>query len=356
MNYRHFKTDPSSQIKQQPPRCCFVMLGYNNVDLTRHALQLLWQNTDRGQVSILLVDNNSPQPLSELAEELPIDFLRTQKNTGYVGGNNRAAELILQHGATFFQGQFKSEKARPDFICFINNDVLIDEKFGEQLPLFLKQWSENSQLAAAQPALYLDAEYSQLENAGIHYFRTGLARQNRDFSSLREQTLTQLPCNDHNFNHKQLLLLNGACLFLKTTIIEKLVQEKGYVFHPLFFMYGEDVELSLRLLKHDFSFVVETKLKAQHLESGGGSVKSTQSIFYYWRNLLLTLLTTRSTPWILRHMCYLVWGQLVMLGYSFRHGKPFLFLRVYVSGFRSLVSSKFFCHFPTSTHEKIDDK
>lgn len=277
----------------------FIVLGYNNLEVTRETVKRLKSNLSK-EHQILLLDNNSPTNLNPIAKEFPIHYLKSKENLGYAGGNNLAANYALK-------------KFKPNFLCFINNDVLIDKEFGKKLNVELKKWYINQNLVITQPILFLDHNYNKIENAGINYYRTGIARQNRTLRT------------------SQKLLINGACMFIKTSFAEMLFDRQGFIFQPQFFMYAEDVELSLRTKKMGYQTLVDKSLKAQHLESSSLGKDSNTAFFFYWRNLLASILLTRSKKQIFVDLPFIIWGQLILLGLSFKRLKPLMIINVYKS-------------------------
>ncbi len=56
----------------------------------------------------------------------------------------------------------------------------------------------------------------------------------------------------------------GACIVAKRSALVKLLRRDGYIFDPRFFMYKEDIDLSLRLVELGCRLAISAELKADH--------------------------------------------------------------------------------------------
>jgi GT2 family glycosyltransferase len=271
--------------------CVFLVIGYNNVTMTETCIASFRTADER--LSVWLYDNASDPELRGIAEKFGIPYLRSRTNLGFSGGANRAIDWAMRHST-----------AR--VICVVNNDIVASDKFVEALEVELAHFGEESRTAAMTPLLFIDDACKTPENFGVFYYQSGLAFQNRT-GRLDQRTL-----------------LNGAFLFLKTHICRQLVEQDGAVFRPDYFFNAEDVELSLRLLSRGYAIGVNPNLKVQHLGSQSGQHVSTLSFRLSWRNLLWTLLITRSRKELFRDAAAVFAGQLVLLALATGRRQPHL--------------------------------
>jgi GT2 family glycosyltransferase len=153
------------------------------------------------------------------------------------------------------------------------------------------------------PLLFVDDACTRPENFGVFYYQSGLAFQNRTGRLDRRA------------------LLNGAFLFLKTDVCRQLVEQDGAVFRPEYFFNAEDIELSLRLLSRGYALSVNANLNVQHLGSQSAQHVSALSFRLSWRNLVWTLLITRSARELLMDAPHILAGQLVLLALAARRGQ-----------------------------------
>jgi GT2 family glycosyltransferase len=305
------------------PNCVFVIIGYNNSLITQDCVESFLRHVPG--VSLWLYDNASTPTLKPMAEKFGLPYLYSDTNLGFSGGANRAIQWVL-------------DDATVAVVCIVNNDILLSNHFAMTLNAELSAFIADEHLAAMTPLLYLDPHYQKPENFGILYYQSGMAFQNRTGKI------------------KGGVLLNGAFLFLKTAVCERLVREDGFVFRPLYFFNAEDVELSLRLLSRGFKLLVNPNLAVQHLGSQSSRSASKQSFVLAWRNLLWTLFITRSNTQLLRDAPFVIAGQLIQVVLAVLHGHPELFLRVLTETFLhrdQLVSSR--RHFLTLKRREFGD-
>jgi GT2 family glycosyltransferase len=166
------------------------------------------------------------------------------------------------------------------------------------------------------PLLYADRSLSMPENFGVLYYQSGLAFQNR------------------TGRLDQRALLNGAFLFLKTEICRQLMKQDGAVFRPEFFLNAEDIELSLRLLSRAYTIRVNPNLRARHLGSQSVQRIAMTNFRLAWRNLLWTLLITRSNRELMVDAPCIVAGQFVQVGLSVLRARPDLLVSVLTETWR----------------------
>ncbi len=103
-----------------------VLNYYKNVDDTEECIGSL-KKIDYKNYFIVIVDNNSQdgsfEKLSKLYPELTV--LEIGENRGYAAGNNFGIKQALQKGA--------------DYICILNNDVVVEPNFLGKLVSYMEQ-------------------------------------------------------------------------------------------------------------------------------------------------------------------------------------------------------------------------
>lgn len=262
------------------PSCLFLMMGYNNPRITEKALTRL--RTFVSKKDCVLIDNGSTKSLQPVATKTNVQYFSHSKNLGFSEGYN---VWLSQNIDSISQ----------DYICLINNDLFVNTEMMLALPKHMQEWSKEMNLAAIQPVLYFDEQLTKVENAGIHYYSTAMAFQNK------------------NPDDTDSVLLNGACLFIKTEVVKEMFEIYGFLLNPIFFFNAEDVELSLRLKSRGYILFVDTGLKAQHAQSSSIGKSSEFGYKMSVRNLLWTALITRSNFELVVTFPLIIIGQIVLL-------------------------------------------
>ncbi len=99
-------------LDESTSRVAVIVLNYNGLADTLKCLESL-QHLEGDPCRIVLVDNASEvDPRMQAERVLPaLESIRTERNLGYAGGNNRGMEYALEHGA--------------EFLLVLNNDTVV---------------------------------------------------------------------------------------------------------------------------------------------------------------------------------------------------------------------------------------
>lgn len=93
----------------------FIILHYKNINDTIECIKSIL-NLNSKLVNIIVVDNNSlSNDEKQLILKYTNDLVILDKNLGYAKGNNKGCEYAIK-------------KYKPDFLCVINNDIIINQK------------------------------------------------------------------------------------------------------------------------------------------------------------------------------------------------------------------------------------
>lgn len=206
-----------------------------------------------------------------------LTVLFSERNKGFTGAVNEAL--------------FWARIERPSrWYVILNDDAYIRAGFFAVLRQATKQ--KNTALISCA----VEHVSGKAESCGLTYQRTGLAFP--DLSGNAEST-QRLAC--------------GTCLAFSDTFVEQEVAALGFVLNPLFFAYAEDVEVSLRARMSSKKIVlISTPLVVHHGSRTAGRASELQ-LYHGYRNLLLCILLLWS-PWtMVKHLPWLLIGQLYVL-------------------------------------------
>lgn len=136
-----------------------VVLNYNNWDDTVRCLNSIFNNEKKAEYHIYVVDNASPQRITQEAKHLfrkdkRITFIQKEENSGYSAGNNSGIKQALLDGC--------------EEILIANNDVLFMENSIYNLYQYL---NTHTDIGIVGPKVYLPNGQLQMINMGV---RTGL--------------------------------------------------------------------------------------------------------------------------------------------------------------------------------------
>lgn len=93
----------------------FIILHYKNINDTLDCLDSIKKINSKKDVSIIVVDNNSLNNKDEKKiRKYTSDIIKLEENIGFAKANNIGCKYAIK-------------KYRPEFICVINNDTIIEQ-------------------------------------------------------------------------------------------------------------------------------------------------------------------------------------------------------------------------------------
>lgn len=233
-------------------KIAIIVLNWRQSDLTINCVKSLLVNNYENY-RIFLVDNHSQDGSEEKFKEEfgnnpMVKILQTYDNLGYAGGNNWAIKTL---GENSF-----------DYICILNNDTLVDRNLIKALLTAAARFGEKN--------IYFPL---------IFYWESDIIQS----GGLRDYLPTPFQFKYKREKNRKLAieespLLSGCCFLAKLDVFRRLGG-----FREDFFMYGEDIEFSIRAKKLGVRFFLVPQAKIWHK---GAIVFTPSSAYYAVRNSL----------------------------------------------------------------------
>lgn len=201
---------------------CIIILNYNNDSDTIACVTSVYKSENIDLPFIIIVNNSDNESkLDNGIEFYPdIEVLTPEKNLGFAEGNNYGIRWALNN-LTF------------NFLLVLNNDTILKK---DTLSKMLAYTHKNPSVTVVAPCIITAEEPPRIWYAG---------------GKLNNVNMT--PIIDHieeNFSVSDLkdsyTEFASGCAFI---ISKKMYDFSKDLFDPYFFIYDEDVELSMRLLK-----------------------------------------------------------------------------------------------------------
>lgn len=249
-----------------------IVVHYNAEKDTLECLDSLRDISHVGfSFKVLVVDNASKQPL-QLPKRFPDEFevIRSEANLGFTGGNNLGIWYAKEH-------------IQPEYICLLNNDTTVEPTFLEKLYTYLQ---DHVEVGMVSPKIYFSKNrefhnsYSSQEKGQVLWFAGGVvdwANLDAFHVGVDEIDRGQFDqISDTDFN-------TGCCVLMPSSVLERVgTLDKKY------FLYLEDVDLSLRVAKagYQLKYVPSSVIWHKNAGSTGGSGSEVHQ-YYQSRNRLL---------------------------------------------------------------------
>jgi GT2 family glycosyltransferase len=241
-----------------------VILNYNGRTHLEICLPSVIEAVGR-QAQVVVVDNHSTDGSRHyVAATYPsVKLLLLDKNRGFCGGNNLGIRYALEQKA--------------EAIALLNNDTRVDHNW---LRAMLAAMEENEKAAIC------DSQQRNWEGEYQHRFRY--------VPEWAEAISTRLP-NESASPPVTTTFASGCCMLIRSAVIHELG-----AFDERYFMYVEDVDLSLRVQIAGYKILHVPSSIVFHRVSGS-STESPQRMGLGYRNQLWTLLKNYQFSTLVRY-------------------------------------------------------
>ena len=284
-----------------------LILNWNGGDVLLECLNSV-SGIDYDNFKIVVIDNGSTdKSIKNIHNQFPnVEVIALNRNHGYAKAYNKAFELIGYNQDDFFMLLNNDTIIDQNIISnFIKSTKLIKEKNGDDRYILSpkifylnKKETKNNILMEVEDKKYqktnivwyaggkVNLEYGIIKHVGINTVeQESLENQNKYL----EDSLSY--GNHSNY-------ITGCCLFAPTYIFKEL---NG--FDDTFFMYCEDVDLSLRATQKNINLVYCSKATLWHRVSYSlGSQFNYKKISFQLSSLLK--LYNKHVKWYLRYFSF----------------------------------------------------
>jgi len=215
-----------------------IVLMYGGEDVTVACIDSLLVQ-DYEALRVLLVDNASPDGSGErVRARFPsIEYLNTGANLGYTGGNNRGMRYALEKGA--------------DYLLVLNNDTVLDPGCVSTL---MESRARADRMGALSPKILYFDDPTRIWFAGGDYSYAKAIGHHRNELELDDPN--EAPRLD------EITFVSGCCFLMPAAV----ARDVGG-FREDFFMYCEDVELSLRLTRAGYRMYYQPAARMLHRDT-----------------------------------------------------------------------------------------
>ncbi|MBV6879082.1 glycosyltransferase family 2 protein [Epilithonimonas ginsengisoli] len=202
-----------------------VIITYNSEYWIKKNITSILNNSEGVDIEILVVDNASnDSTINIIKNNFPeVKIIESGKNLGFGAANNLAFLYALEIGY--------------DFVFLINHDGwLLPEFWKKTLPILSDE--EYTKYGLLSP-IHFDATLKDFDFGFKRYLGNTLGKNNNEVINVD--------------------LINGAFLFISK---ECLIKVRG--FDPIFFFYGEDIDLCLRAKKKGYKIGIIKNASVVH--------------------------------------------------------------------------------------------
>lgn len=270
--FKYFYEAPVKHMSETNKKISVITVNFNHPHVTEELLASMAKVNTYPFLETIVVDNGSAvDPVPGWKERYPgVHFIRSQKNTGFAGGNNIG--IAVSTG---------------DYIFLVNNDTEFTPQLVEKLAATL---DEHPGVGMVSPK--------------IRYFQYPDMLQYAGYTSMNYYTARNFCIGQFEQDNGQYDTLtgstgyaHGAAMMVKREAIEKagLMQEN-------FFLYYEELDWCERIRRAGFDIWVNMQALIYHKESVSVGQKSALKEYFMNRNRLLFI--RRNAQWHQRLFFY----------------------------------------------------
>lgn len=221
-----------------------AILNFNSGEYLSKCLESIKNVKGEADISVIAIDNNSTDNSLKIAEEKfkDIKFVRNSDNVGFSKGYNETLKKI------------KSE-----YVLLLNPDCLLEKGVIKKM---LEDFEEDPKVGAAICKIILSN--GKIDLTAHRGFPTPWASFLYAFGDDSLYHLTgKLSDEVHEVD-----AISGAFFFTKKSVLE----EVNYL-DERFFLYGEDIDLSLRIKNKGYKIIYDPTVKITHYKGISSGLK-----------------------------------------------------------------------------------
>lgn len=223
-----------------------IVLNWNGMKYIDECLGSL-QGQNHHPLTVIFVDNGSSDGSQyHVRKHFPwVETIVLDKNQGFDVPNNLAMKRALSEGA--------------DYLLLVNNDVVLEPNAISEL---VEAGERDPSIGALGSVQLKYSDPTQVISAGGSFdWKRGIVVQ----------------CENRPVVNREVRFLSGAVFMLKKTVAERVgMLDEDYYF------YGEDVDLSTRIMKHQYKLVcVASSIVRHHVR--GSTAKSPFHVYHITR-------------------------------------------------------------------------
>jgi GT2 family glycosyltransferase len=244
-----------------------IIVNYNVEHFLEQCLHSVFKATHNVSAEVFVVDNNSvDRSLEMVREKFPeVILIANKKNTGFSHANNQAMHV-----------------ATGEYILLLNPDTVVEEDTFEKIIAFMDAHPEAGGLGVKMldgKGNFLPESKRGLPTPLVAFFKIfGLASL---FPRSRLFGRYHLGYLDKDKIH-EIEILSGAFMLMRKTALDAvgLLDED-------FFMYGEDIDLSYRIIKGGFKNYYFPETRIIHYKGESTKKSSVNYVFVFYNAMII---------------------------------------------------------------------
>ncbi len=293
------------------PLVSVIALNWNTTELTCDFLRSINELGTYKNLEIIIVDNGSKEdPTAALLAVNPgVKVILTGKNLGFAGGNNVGIKA-----------------AKGDYLFIVNNDTEFTPQLIESL---LEPFSTDPAVGVVCPKIRFFYNRNVIQYAGFNPINVYTGRTTAVGSLEEDHGQHDTPGYTEG--------AHGCAMMVKREVIEK-----TGMFPEKFFLYYEEWDWSLRIIRKGYKIFYQPKALIYHKESMTVGKQNPLKTYYHTRNRILFMRRNMSGFHFSIFICFFTLFTVPKSILKYLFTRQFTHLKYFLKGiYYNLTTSKY---------------
>lgn len=244
-----------------------VIVNYNVKYFLEQCLQSVRLASEGLATEVIVVDNNSSDNSSEMVQEKfpEVLYIANKENVGFSRANNQAIRI-----------------AKGRYVLLLNPDTIVEKDTFQKCIAFIDQHSDCGGLGVKMingAGVFLPESKRGLPTPSVAFYKIfGLSTLFPKSKKFGRYTLSYLNNDETN----EVEILAGAFMMLRKATLDKI----GLLDED-FFMYGEDIDLSYRIILGGYKNFYFPETRIIHYKGESTKKSSVNYVFVFYRAMII---------------------------------------------------------------------
>ena len=244
-----------------------IIVNYNVKHFLDQCLNSVFKATTNISAEVFVVDNNSPDDsVLMVKEKFPeVILIHNKENVGFSKANNQAIKL-----------------SKGEYILLLNPDTVVEEDTFEKCIQFMDAHPEGGGLGVKMidgNGNFLPESKRGLPTPSVSFYKifglSNLFKKSKIFSKYHLGYLKEDEINE-------IEVLSGAFMWMRKSVLDKV----GYL-DEAFFMYGEDIDLSYRIIQGGYKNYYFPDAKIIHYKGESTKKGNINYVFVFYNAMII---------------------------------------------------------------------
>jgi len=244
-----------------------IIVNYNVKFFIEQCLQSVFKAIEKIEAEVIVVDNNSVDGSVKMLQDRfkEVTLIANTENYGFSKANNQALEI-----------------AKGAYIVLLNPDTLVEPDTFSKIIDFAENTTDAGGIGVRMidgKGRFLPESKRGLPTPTVAFYKIfGLSKLFPKSKVFGTYHLSYLPENEtHSVD-----ILSGAFMFLRKSVLDKI----GYL-DETFFMYGEDIDLSYRIIKAGYKNYYFPHTRIIHYKGESTKKSSVNYVFVFYNAMII---------------------------------------------------------------------